>query len=408
MAWWDLFLNNPEIPPAPDPVPPMPENLPTPDPIPPNPFEAYGSAPPPGSALEGWQSLVDGFAGASVSREQAMRVPCVAAARNAICDLGAVLPIATINASSERVDRNLTTQPEAFAGHTRSYSLSWLLDDLFFFAESMWLVTDRGWHTYPTAVLRVPHGRWVVEANGTIRVDGKKVDPLDAIIFRSPRDSFLKIAAPTVRALLALEARAGQQIANPQARVYFKSSGEKPWTKEQIDAFLATNVAARKHNVDGWLPSTVELVEVAQATAKQMMLMEQRDYGVLQVARITRVPANMLSVAVGDSQTYRNSADERRSFVDTVAMPYLKAVEERLSLGDVTPAGQQVRWVLDGYLRPDTLTRYQAHSLATGGAAWSTVNERRKLEDLPPIPGGSVLPKSPTANGVSNPGGEPE
>ena len=49
------------------------------------------------------------------------------------------------------------------------------------------------------------------------------------------------------------------------------------------------------------------------------------------------------------------------------------------------PRGTWAQANLDAILRGDTLTRYQAHGIAID-KGFLTVDEVRKLEDLPPLP----------------------
>lgn len=200
----------------------------------------------------------------------------------------------------------------------------------------------------------------------------------------------LKAAAPTIKALQALAAISAQNLNVPSARELFRSRSNVPYTNEQIDAFLEMANNSRRRSRSGWLPPDVDRISVEQPTAQEQMLIDQRNFAVLEAARITGTPAHWLSVPIAD-RTYSNITAERRQFLDLVAMPYLKAVSDRLSLGDCCPSTQRVKWQFGGFLQADTKERYEAHEIALR-AGFKTVNEVRKLEDLPPIAGGDVLP----------------
>jgi Phage portal protein len=352
-------------------------------------FGAYGSPAVPGVgadpfSLQTLSKLFNG--GAPVSRAEALHCSSVQRVRNLICDLPSLLPLHCHNKNGEKEDRALISQPEAGFGFTASYSLSMLLDDLFFFAESLWVVDVRGWDSFPLAVRRVPMGRWVIEEDGTIRVGGKRMNSLDCILFRSSRDGFLSTASGTIRALQALEAVAAQNLNVPSAREFFRSKSGKKYTNEQIDAFLATADAARRKSRSGWLPPDVERIEVTQPTAQEQRLIDQRNFGVLEIARHSGVHASWLSVPTAD-KTYQNAQDENRRFVEQVAMPYLKAIEDRLSLGDCVPRGHKVRWNMNSILRAQPLERMKTYQLGLEVGAY-TKPEIRELEDKPPLSGG--------------------
>jgi phage portal protein BeeE len=59
------------------------------------------------------------------------------------------------------------------------------------------------------------------------------------------------------------------------------------------------------------------------------------------------------------SATYSNVSQERRSLVDFSLKPFMSCIEERLTMNDVTPRGQKVRFDLDDYLRGNPLEQIE-------------------------------------------------
>ena len=55
-----------------------------------------------------------------------------------------------------------------------------------------------------------------------------------------------------------------------------------------------------------------------------------------------------------------------------------------LALTALAPNGQTIRFNFEAFLRPDTLTRYQAHEIALRNG-FLTPNEVRKIEGLNPL-----------------------
>src|SRR3954452_6505159 len=102
-----------------------------------------------------------------------MTVSPVVRGRNPLCDLAATLPLQTIDPNGNRVSRSLIEQPEAPFALQRSYSLAWLLDDIWAYGTGCWHVVQRGWDAKPNAVVRVPYGRWSVANDGTVRIDSQ-------------------------------------------------------------------------------------------------------------------------------------------------------------------------------------------------------------------------------------------
>jgi phage portal protein BeeE len=113
------------------------------------------------------------------------------------------------------------------------------------------------------------------------------------------------------------------------------------------------------------------------------------------------IPASKLLAAVdGTSMTYTNTEMVNREYIQDTLMQYINPIEDALS--DLLPRGQTVKLKLDGLMRADTAARYAALATAT----WMTVNEKRALDNLPPLPGGDELaaptpvqaPTEPQAN----------
>ena len=130
---------------------------------------------------------------------------------------------------------------------------------------------------------------------------------------------------------------------------------------------------------------------------QKAQFIDNQQFAITQVARMFGVPASKLMAAVeGNSMTYTNTEQVNREYVQDTLMGYIKPIEEALS--DLIPRGQQVKLKVDGLMRADTTARYSALATAT----WMTPNEKRALDNLPPIPGGDVLevpePKAPEGN----------
>jgi HK97 family phage portal protein len=83
----------------------------------------------------------------------------------------------------------------------------------------------------------------------------------------------------------------------------------------------------------------------------------------------------------GNSMTYANIEFESISRSHRLA-PYMTKLEQHVS--SLMPRPQYARFNLDAYLRADTKTRYETHAIALD-KKFKTVDEVRKLEDMPPL-----------------------
>ena len=92
--------------------------------------------------------------------------------------------------------------------------------------------------------------------------------------------------------------------------------------------------------------------------AQQMELSQSRLNTASEIARMCNIPAWYLN-AESASATYSNVSAERRSLVDFSLKPYMSCIEERLTMNDLTPRGQKVRFDLDDYLRGNPLEQIE-------------------------------------------------
>jgi HK97 family phage portal protein len=99
------------------------------------------------------------------------------------------------------------------------------------------------------------------------------------------------------------------------------------------------------------------------------------------VAMAFGVPAYMLGVP-GDPATYANVESRMSEFRQFTLFGWQNRIETTLSAQ--LPRGTKLSIVLDGLLRADTKTRYDAYKVALDGG-WLTVDEVRQLEDRPPL-----------------------
>jgi phage portal protein BeeE len=117
---------------------------------------------------------------------------------------------------------------------------------------------------------------------------------------------------------------------------------------------------------------------------KDMTYNESSQYLSTEIARLMNCPAFMISSDMNNSMTYQNIIDGRKEFVAYSLQPYISAIENRLSMDDITRRGNVVRFALDEtFLRADTMARLLAiEKMLTLDLI--TVDEARALEELSP------------------------
>ena len=121
-------------------------------------------------------------------------------------------------------------------------------------------------------------------------------------------------------------------------------------------------------------PSEAQFLEAIQANATQ-------------IAAILGLPPERIGGKRGDSLTYSTQEDETVSLITDTLRPWLVRIET--ALFGVLPQQQYVRFNADAMLKTNTETRHKIYQLDRD-IGLKTVNEIRELEELEPLPGGSV------------------
>jgi len=84
------------------------------------------------------------------------------------------------------------------------------------------------------------------------------------------------------------------------------------------------------------------------------------------------------------SYTYQNSVENRKEFVSYSLQPYICAIEDRLSMNDVTANGHTVRFnISETFLRSDDKARLEViEKMLTLGLI--DLEQAKEMEDLTP------------------------
>jgi HK97 family phage portal protein len=140
----------------------------------------------------------------------------------------------------------------------------------------------------------------------------------------------------------------------------------------------------------GWKFQTV------QVNAEESQFLATQRYSSAECARIFG-PAlpEILGYETGGSMTYANVEQRNLDLLTYSIDPWLTRIERAFSR--MLPPGQYLRFNRAALLRTDTKSRYEAHGMALRDE-WKTIDEVRSVEDMGPVPWGS-LPVSQRAGG---------
>jgi HK97 family phage portal protein len=121
-------------------------------------------------------------------------------------------------------------------------------------------------------------------------------------------------------------------------------------------------------------------------TPEQAQFLELRGFQVEEIARIFRVPAHLLGILKPGAVSYASVELQAQEYVTFTIKPILDRLET--GLARLIPGGDTyIRFNVEGLLRADTKSRYDALASAIN-VGWISVDEARRIEDLPPLPDG--------------------
>jgi HK97 family phage portal protein len=326
-----------------------------------------------------------------VSRSDAMQVPAVARARNIICGTIGTLGLNAYNdITYAKVEgRSLLKQPDPAL--PLAVTMTWIIEDLLFQGQAFMVVLavspEDG---RPTQARRVDPMRvtFTTDTQTDEIINGFYLDgyltPLTGvgslIMFSGIDEGILNRGGRTITTALELEKAVSRMAAEPNPTMVIKNTGvDLP--AEQVSSLLASWAAARQKRSTAYLSGPLDVTTFGY-DAQQMELSQSRLNTAAEIARMCNIPAWYLN-AESASATYSSVTQERRSLIDFSLRPYMSCVEERLSMNDLTPRGQTVRFDLDDYLRGNPMEQIDVLTKMID-AGLITVDEAREEMDLAP------------------------
>ncbi len=327
-----------------------------------------------------------------IDRNLALQVPAVSRCRNLICGVIASIDLELVQKSTGRKLQTPVWLDQPDIRQPRSVIISYTVDSLLFYGVAYWRVTS----------LYEDDGRpsgyeWVANTRVTVTTDqyGDEVDYYavngvrvpdsgvgSLVTFQSLLPGVLETGGRTIQAALDIQKAASVAAATPMATGFIKNSGAD-LPEAQISGLLAAWKAARNSRSTAYLTSTLDYQPVGYSP-KDMTYNESSQYLATEISRLMNVPAYYISADMNNSMTYQNIIDGRKEFVAYSLQPFISAIENRLSMDDLTRRGNVVRFALDEtFLRVDTLKRLEAIEKMLN-LDLITVDQARALEELSP------------------------
>lgn len=291
----------------------------------------------------------------AIGRERAMRVPAVSRGRHLTCGAIADLPLYAMR-EADRV------QPQPYwmfgtdgqlgglsAGQLKRYKIRaqspwyrmlWTVDDLLFYGHSLWLVTAKLANNFPSRMARVPYPYWTINGDGAVvDVDGQPFE-VPTVYIAGPHEGILDFGRDTITQAADLERTAGD-VARRPFRLELHQTTEANLTKEEKRELIANTRAALADN-EGILYTNPAIETKEHRLDSGELLVSGRNAAALDVARHQSIPAAMLDATTeGASLEYTTLQARNQHWIDFGLSLYMGAIEARLGMDDVVPAGQR-------------------------------------------------------------------
>jgi HK97 family phage portal protein len=304
------------------------------------------------------------FQNAYIGRTEAMSVPALMRCRNLLAGTIGAIPLELYKKSTNEELGSPAWLEQPSYSQPRSVTIAWTVDSLLLYGQAFWKVVE----VYqedgrPSRFEWIANNRVTITLDSTntfvrsYAVDGTTL-PMDGlgslVTFQSLSDGILNTGVSTIRAAIDVQKAAAIAAATPMATGYIKNTGADLDPKE-VSGLLAAWRTARNNRSTAYLTSTLEYTPVS-FSPKDMMYGEAIFNLATEIARLCNVPAYYVSADQNNSMTYANVQDERKQFLTLSLQPFITAIEDRLSMDDITARGNIVKFDIDkNFLRTDPL-----------------------------------------------------
>ena len=327
-----------------------------------------------------------------VSRNEAMSVPSVARCRNLIAGVVGDLPLNLYRKSTGEELGNPVWVDQPAINQPRSVTMAWTVDSLMMYGVAYWQVTE----VYAEDG-RPSRFQWIPNVKVTFNTDlyGMTVTQyfIDAVAvpmsglgslvtFQAYDEGILERGSETIRAAIDLRKAAVIAASTPMPSGVLKNNGADLDPKE-VSGLLAAWKNARNNRSTAYLTSTLEWLP-SSFSPKDMMYDEAQQFLSTEISRLCSVPAYLLSAEANQSMTYANVLDERKQFYSLSVAPYVNAIQDRLSMDDITNRSNAVRFDVDSsFLKTEPMERLLViEKMLSLGLI--TVEQAMEMEDLTP------------------------
>ncbi len=159
-----------------------------------------------------------------------------------------------------------------------------------------------------------------------------------------------------------------------------------------------------KRHQPAFIPQGGEFKQITMS-AEDSQLLETRSFNVADIARIFGVPPHMIGHMEKSTSWGTGLEQQSIGLVTYTLSPIITRIEKEVQRKIIRSPDYFFRFNIEGLLRGDIKSRYEAYQVALGGnqqPGFLTVNEIRALEDRAPVDNGNILYKPLTGDEHAN------
>ncbi len=311
--------------------------------------------------------------------------------RNLICSTLGVLGVQELDRGNRQAENELLQQPELDIARSITYTET--AEDMLFEGVAWWRITEWTPEGWPRHVRRLDARSVTVQKSGKVWHSSETglpqgqtwdwIPDAELIRFDSPWPALLKHGARTIRDAMAVAKAASKSVENPVPLGFLSprdTTGVDPEDPPDIDDILDDFADAIERGAWPYLNAALQANKISWSP-EELQFNQTRDAVILEIARMGGVDPEELGVST-TSRTYANSEQRRLDLIDFTINPFVVAMQDRLSMGDVTFPGNKVRFIYEGFLRSDTLTRMQVYEIGRRVGAYDDARIAR-IEEIP-------------------------
>lgn len=156
-----------------------------------------------------------------------------------------------------------------------------------------------------------------------------------------------------------------------------------------VDTFTDRHSGLRNAFSVALLQEGMDYKQLAQ-NHQQAQLIEARKASIADICRLYGVPLSMVFESSGES--YKSVEQNTLNYLMFAVMPWLKRWEQAMHRDLLSPSEKKTHFIefnFNSLIRGDMETRFKSYALGRQWG-WLSINDIRRMENLPPVPGGDI------------------